>query len=48
MNNDIRTQAIAQNEVVLSYIAAGFTRAEAIDILKAVVVAQLQAGGQSK
>lgn len=43
--NDMRTQALAQHEVFLSYVEAGFTRSEALELVKAQIVAMIQTGG---
>lgn len=43
--NDMRTQALAQHEVFLSYVEAGFTRAEALELVKTQIAAYIQAGG---
>lgn len=46
--SDIRTQAIAHHEVFNSYIEAGFTREEALDLVKAQIVAMIQIEGRNK
>lgn len=45
---DMRTQAIAQHEVFISYIEAGFTREEALDLVKTQLIAMIQLEGKDK
>lgn len=39
---DMRTAAVAMHEVFISFMAAGFTRAEALELVKTQMVAQIQ------
>jgi hypothetical protein len=43
---DMRTAAIALNELFGSLIAAGFTRREAFELTKAAMLSSFQQGGQ--
>ena len=38
--------AIMQHEMLKTYVEAGFTRAEAMDILKAIIAEQAKTGGK--